>query len=302
MAKTKKSKKNSQRQKQPAPKKNTIQVSSSEEDKISEESSVYEEEQLVEVDADEQAVVTSYNESFLNKNDYSNKQIIDYNSSLNHDDESVKQRINRLYRKKGKLNVVMIAEKPNIAELISQVLSKGKYSKDFWEGFKSYHFNNLIFKGVNANCTVLSVYGNVYEFDFDRDSDISKRDPFDILLNDPVYLYRTKIKNERMKGNKPRQRANLKLLEEYLAYYLGNADVWIFWMDWDKVGENIWIQVTEFIKNCISGFPLENIFRAEFFSLKHQQITKLINNYWSTFYQVSLNKKLFFAKQIDYWF
>ena len=49
-------------------------------------------------------------------------------------------------------------------------------------------------------------------------------------------------------------------------------------MDWDKVGENIWIQVTELIKNNIERFPLENIFRAEFFSLNHQQILKSYEN------------------------
>ena len=74
------------------------------------------------------------------------------------------------------------------------------------------------------------------------------------------------------KGNKGQRRAKLEYLEEYLAYYLCHADVLVFWMDWDKVGENIWVQVTEFIKNCIKGFPLENIFRAEFFSLRHHQI------------------------------
>ena len=178
MAKTKISNDNSQYQKSIDSKANAIQAySSSEEIEESEESSVNEEgkEQFPGSD-DEQAAATSYNESFLNKNDFTSEEIKEYKSSLIHDEDRVRERLNKVVAMKGKLNVVMIAEKPNIAELISQALSEGKYSKNIWEGFKSYHFNNLKFKGFRANCTVLSVYGNVYEYDFDRRSDICGRD------------------------------------------------------------------------------------------------------------------------------
>ena len=198
--------------------KSAIQAYSSEEEEESEESSVYEEEKEQFTDSgDEQTAATSYNESFLKKDDFTIKEIKEYKASLIHDEDSVMQRLEEILENNGELNVVMIAEKPNIAELISRVLSEDYYSKDIWKGFKSYHFNNLDFKGFYANCTVLSVYGNLYEYDFDRESNISKENPIDILVNNPVYLYRTKIFNQRNRMRK--NVANLEYLEDYLKYY-----------------------------------------------------------------------------------
>ena len=180
--------------------KSAIQAYSSEEQE-SEELLVYEEEQLAESDG-EKAVETSYNERFLNKDDYTSQEIEEYKASLIHNEDSVEQRLKKIYKNRGKLNVVMIAEKPNIAKLISRVLSEDYYSKDIWKGFKSYHFNHLKFKGVPAKFTVCSVYGNMYWYDFDRDTDISNHKPIDILINNPVYLYRTKVFNQKERVSK----------------------------------------------------------------------------------------------------
>ena len=186
----------------PTPHSNSaIQAYSSEEEEESEKSSVYEEEQLAESDG-EQAVETSYNESFLNKDDYTSQEIEEYKASLIHDENCVKQRLEEILKNNGELNVVIIAEKPNIAKLISRVLSEDYYSKDIYKGFKSYYFKNLDFKGFYANCTVLSVYGNLYEYDFDRDTNILKENPIDILVNNPVYLYRTKVFNQKERVSK----------------------------------------------------------------------------------------------------
>ena len=141
--------------------KSAIQAYSSEEEEESEKLLVYEEEQLAE-SAGEQAVETSYNESFLNKDDYTSQEIEEYKASLIHDENCVEQRLEEILKNNGELNVVMIAEKPNIAEFFSRVLSEDYYSKDIWKGFKSYHFNYLKFKGVPAKCTVCSVYRNMY--------------------------------------------------------------------------------------------------------------------------------------------
>ena len=242
----------------------------------SEEEEEEKEEQILDIQNNIVLAQSSYDDNFLNQNDFTNKEIVKYKESLIHDEDEVQDRLWRIYRKKGELKVLMIAEKPRIALLISQALSKGKFQTESWEGLRSHHFDNLDFKGFEANFTVCSVYGNVYEYGFDPTEYRYEIDPVDTLTNRPIYLYRVRDKNENFETNE--HSANLQHLEEYLNYYLNEADVLIFWMDWDKVGENIWLQVTEYIKNCISGFPLENIFRAEFFSLSHKDIWKSYMN------------------------
>ena len=177
---------------------------------------------------------------------------------------------------KGELKVVMIAEKPKMALLISKALSKGEWETEEWEGLKAHHFDNLDFKGFDARFTVWSVYGNVYEYAFDPTEHRYEIDPVDTLTNRPIYLYRVRDRNENFETNE--YSAKLQHLEEYLRYYLNGADVLVFWMDWDKVGENIWFQIKELLKNELPRFPLENIFRAEFFSLRHKEIWKSYKN------------------------
>ena len=55
------------------------------------------------------------------------EEINDYKNSLVHDEDEDHKRLKQIYDKKGMLNVVMVAEKPKIAELISQVLSQNKH-------------------------------------------------------------------------------------------------------------------------------------------------------------------------------
>ena len=69
----------------------------------------------------------SYDDGFLAVDDYTEEEINDYKNSLVHDEDEVHKRLKQIYDKKGMLNVVMVAEKPKIAELISQVLSQNKH-------------------------------------------------------------------------------------------------------------------------------------------------------------------------------
>ena len=203
MAKTKKGKKNSNYQKNSTKYKAGIQSNFYEEENASEELPVYEEEKeehLIELDDDNQVDSTSYNKSFLEEDDFTEDEIEEYKLSLLHDEEIVKERLRKVISKKGKLNVVMIAEKPSIVKLISQALSNGQFDKEIWEGFQAYHFNNLKFKGFKSNLTVCSVYGNMYEYIFDKNIQIMKKNPIDILVNYPVFLEKIEDKDDRKKG------------------------------------------------------------------------------------------------------
>ena len=68
----------------------------------------------------------TYENEFLNQDDYTEDEINKYKESLKHNDKELEERFKNIWERKEKLNVVMIAEKPKIAELISQVLSKNK--------------------------------------------------------------------------------------------------------------------------------------------------------------------------------
>ena len=171
-----------------APDKRITQYNISDWEENSGESSVGEEdkgEQLINSDDYYQISSASFNNSSLNDEDFTKDEIKEYKSSLIHDEDSVRARLNKVVAKKGKLNVVMIAEKPNIAEIITQALSSGEYYRETWRGFKTYHFNKQKFKDFNANFTVCSVYGNMHEYDFDRNTNMMRKNPVNILVNYP---------------------------------------------------------------------------------------------------------------------
>ena len=71
--------------------------------------------------------------------------------------------------KDNSVKVLMIAEKPSIAKTIAKILSTKKSLNDFSKknGWCLYNFNG-IFKGKNANFTVSSVAGHLYETEFLR--------------------------------------------------------------------------------------------------------------------------------------
>ena len=85
-------------------------------------------------------------------------------------------------------------------------------------------------------------------------------------------------KNTEEKIQRSGRRVKLRYLEKHLKYILAKADVVVFWMDYDKAGENIWFQIIELIQENFKDFDLNNLFRVEFSSLNSHDIKEAFKN------------------------
>ena len=122
------------------------------------------------------------------------------------------------------VNVLMIAEKPSIAKMISEVLSNGNAKpKKTGRGKVLITFDGY-FKGVKARFTVSAVAGHVYTSDFLREH--NKWDAIDAyeLYDVPI------VKLDAMRSM--RMPDTMKKLGQ-------GKDIICLWLDCDKEGENI---------------------------------------------------------------
>ena len=161
------------------------------------------------------------------------------------------------------INVLMIAEKPSIAKMISEVLSNGHAKQKMIGKGKILITFDGYFKGVKAKFAVSAVAGHVYTSDFLREHN-------DWKAVEPSELYTVPIvKLEAMK--KMRMPFTLQKIAT-------GKDVLCLWLDCDKEGENICYEV---IYNC---FPYMNkkryqqIYRAKFSSLTKKDLKYAFDN------------------------
>lgn len=99
---------------------------------------------------------------FLEQVDTSETDRDKYYSSLEHDMDAMRNRLKDIEKWKGGINICMIAEKPKVAEVISQVLSNNEQQSIRDGGFTRHEYNGN-FLGVRACFRVLSVFGHIYQ-------------------------------------------------------------------------------------------------------------------------------------------
>ena len=161
------------------------------------------------------------------------------------------------------VNVLMIAEKPSIARMISEVLSNGKAKeKKIGKGKTLITFDGY-FKNARAKFTVSAVAGHVYTSDFLRE-----HNQWDAV--DAVDLYDVPIvKLEAMKKSR---------VPEMLQRMGSGKDILCLWLDCDKEGENICYEVIYNVYPQMNKKSYQQIYRAKFSSLTKKDLKHAFDN------------------------
>lgn len=82
-------------------------------------------------------------------------------SDLEHDMDVLDDRLMEIVHRKKGINVTMIAEKPSVAQSISNVLFGKKAIKQKWRKIKSYEYQG-VFRDLPAYFSLISVEGHLY--------------------------------------------------------------------------------------------------------------------------------------------
>lgn len=155
--------------------------------------------------------------------------------------------------------VLMVAEKPSLAQSIAKFLSKGQMStRKGLNGACSVHEYNGQFNKEPAKFKMTSVCGHVMSLDFHH-----KFNNWDAV--DPQELFTaTTLKKE----------ANEKLqMPKFLKHEGKGVDYVVLWLDCDKEGENICFEVLDCIKPVMNKRPGKTVFRAKFSAITETDIS-----------------------------
>eukprot|EP00111_Clytia_hemisphaerica_P004440 TCONS_00012693-protein len=157
--------------------------------------------------------------------------------------------------------VLMVAEKPSLAQSIAKILSNGSSSqrKGVSPSCAIHEFQGS-FKGENVFFKMTSVCGHVMALNFS-----GAFNNWDTC--DPIELFQAKtIKKESM----PNLNICRHLQKEGKA-----IDYLVLWLDCDKEGENICFEVIDIVKPIMKNS--QNIFRAKFSAITDKDIKQALN-------------------------
>lgn len=155
-------------------------------------------------------------------------------------------------------SVLMVAEKPSIADSIAKALCKGK--PDIRKGIspmcKIHSFQGDIF-GKQAHIKVTSVAGHIYNRDFPKQ--------YASWVNtDPVTLF--DAETVKVEANRKSR------LVQHLKHEGKGIDFLILWLDNDREGENICFEVQSIVMNVMNKSDTKQIYRAIFSSLAEKDL------------------------------
>ncbi|CAI5441973.1 unnamed protein product [Caenorhabditis angaria] len=165
------------------------------------------------------------------------------------------------------VTVLMVAEKPMLADSIAKLLSDGQATKR--KGFNnvcSISEYNGKFNGQNARFKVTSTCGHVMSLDFP-----SKYNNWERV--DPSELY--SAPTNKIEAN-PKMKMN-----DFLSSEAKNADYLVLWLDCDKEGENICFEVIDAVRNSmfknVSNY-MDRVYRAHFSAISEKDIKAAMKN------------------------
>ncbi|CAD6196685.1 unnamed protein product [Caenorhabditis auriculariae] len=162
------------------------------------------------------------------------------------------------------VTVLMVAEKPMLADSIAKLLSDNSATKrKGWNNVCSISEYMGKFNGQNARFKVTSTCGHVMGVDFPMKYNNWER-------TDPAELYSAPTqKNE----------ANPKMkMNEFLASEAKGADYLVLWLDCDKEGENICFEP---FKNAMQRGQknfMDNVYRAHFSAITEKDLKAAMKN------------------------
>jgi DNA topoisomerase-3 len=169
----------------------------------------------------------------------------------------------------GQPTVLMVAEKPSLAETISKILAKSHHTQvSTRKGATNVHEWTGSGKAINVAGDVkyrfTSVTGHVFGLDFDK--------PWQSWDKDPAQLF-FEAKTLEIDSN-PKQHMPKHLEREALGcQYL------VLWLDCDNEGENIAFEVIKCVKHAMhKPTAKQNVYRAHFSSLTPDAIEKSFLN------------------------
>uniref|UniRef100_A0AAR2JDV6 DNA topoisomerase n=1 Tax=Pygocentrus nattereri TaxID=42514 RepID=A0AAR2JDV6_PYGNA len=162
--------------------------------------------------------------------------------------------------------VLMVAEKPSLAQSIAKILSKGSCSsRKGLNGACSVHDYTGSFMGQNVRFKMTSVCGHVMSLDFTgKYNNWDKVDPAELFSKAPT----------------EKKEANPKLnMVKFLQVEAKGCDYVVLWLDCDKEGENICFEVLDAIQpvmNKLYGNE-RTVYRAKFSSITDTDIWNAMN-------------------------
>ncbi|CAJ0586552.1 unnamed protein product, partial [Mesorhabditis spiculigera] len=166
------------------------------------------------------------------------------------------------------VSVLMVAEKPMLADSIAQILSNGSaHKRKGWNNVCSVSEYIGRFQGKDARFKVTSTCGHVMSLDFPPKFNNWDR-------TDPAELYSAPVqKNE--------ANPNMKMCN-YLASEAKNIDYLVLWLDCDKEGENICFEVIDAceanLKQSCGPKFMDNVYRAHFSAITDKDIKAAMNS------------------------
>ena len=163
------------------------------------------------------------------------------------------------------LKILMIAEKPSIAKILSEILCEEKNTYRNLTRKKGWCYYSFFgyFKGHRAHFTISSVAGHLYENDFLRiHQNDQEMEPGDLYDADTV---KTEVDNE------------TQITEKWLKNLAKGKDILLLWLDCDAEGENICYEVIYNVLPYMNKRNYQQIYRALFSSLSEEDIKKSFN-------------------------
>ncbi|KAI9485417.1 MAG: DNA topoisomerase [Benjaminiella poitrasii] len=155
--------------------------------------------------------------------------------------------------------VLMVAEKPSLAESLSRLLAPNGQFVTTRKGATPIHEWQGTFNNQPAEFCFTSVTGHVYGLDFTQ-----AHNSWEI---DPLQLFDAQtIKHE----TNPKMR-----LTQHLQQLAKHSSHLVLWLDCDREGENICFEV---ISICAPHIKLSNVFRAKFSAITKQDVQRAMNH------------------------
>ncbi|KAG5498343.1 hypothetical protein JIQ42_03149 [Leishmania sp. Namibia] len=154
-------------------------------------------------------------------------------------------------------NVLMVAEKPSLAESIATILSSGSCSRRT-RALPVYEYMGS-FMGSPAYFKVTSTTGHIFSCDFTSQHQNWDRTDEEQLFTAPITWKDTSGK-----------------VTHHLEHEAQGCDTLVLWLDCDREGENICFEVMQVVRREI--YNHNNIFRAHFSAITAEEIFHAFRN------------------------